>query len=205
MSKAPPRMPIPCCTLGAVPGTMPSGVVVASTRWSISSAVRPAQASAACAASMARPDVVPPMWRSRIPVRSTIHSSLVSRLTAMSSLVTTLSGTAMPQPVIRIPFTRRSGADGVDADEPRVPVDDAAGVDRHPDACPGDLAGARPAAELRGQLDHLGQPRGPQGMPAADQAAAGVDDQPGRVDAGGAGLGGRTGLPGAKKPSDSRA
>ena len=59
MSKAPPRMPIPCCTVGAVPGTMPSGVVVASTRWSISSGVRPAQASASCAASIARPDVVP--------------------------------------------------------------------------------------------------------------------------------------------------
>ena len=59
---------------------------------SISSAVLPAQASAACAASMARPEVVPPMWRSRMPVRSTIHSSLVSRRTAMSSLVTTLSG-----------------------------------------------------------------------------------------------------------------
>ena len=59
------------------------------------------------AASMARPDVVPPMWRSRMPVRSMIHSSLVSRLTAMSSLVTTLSGTAMPQPVIRMPVTRR--------------------------------------------------------------------------------------------------
>ena len=48
------------------------------------------------------------MWRSRMPVRSTIHSSLVSRLTAMSSLVTTLSGTAMPQPVIRMPVTRRT-------------------------------------------------------------------------------------------------
>ena len=59
-------------------------------------------------ASMARPEVVPPMRRSRMPVRSTIHSSLVSRLTAMSSLVTTLSGTAMPQPVIRMPLTRRT-------------------------------------------------------------------------------------------------
>ena len=107
MSKAPPRMPMPCCTLGAVPGTMPSGVVVASTRLSISSGVLPAEARAAWAASMARPEVVPPMWRSLMPVRSTIHSSLVSRRTAMSSLVTTLSGTAMPQPVMRIPFTRR--------------------------------------------------------------------------------------------------
>ena len=119
MSNAPPRMPIPCWTVGAVPGTMPSGVVVASTRWSISSGVLPARASAACAASMARPEVVPPMWRSRIPVRSTIHSSLVSRRTAMSSLVTTLSGTAMPQPVIRIPFTpqTRRGRHGC----PRTP------------------------------------------------------------------------------------
>ena len=43
MSKAPPRMPMPCCTLGAVPGTMLSGVVVASTRLSISSGVLPAR------------------------------------------------------------------------------------------------------------------------------------------------------------------
>ena len=42
----------------------------------------------------------------------------------------------------------------------------------------------RPAAELGGQLDHLGQPGGPQRVPAPDQAAAGVDDEPGRVDPG---------------------
>ena len=45
----------------------------------VARARRPAVASAACPASMPRPAVVPPTRRSRMPVRSTIHSSLVSR------------------------------------------------------------------------------------------------------------------------------
>ena len=43
---------------------------------------------------MARPVVVPPTRRSRIPVRSMIHSSLVSSVPSRSTLVTTLSGIA---------------------------------------------------------------------------------------------------------------
>src|SRR5688500_14383932 len=50
---------------------------------------------------MPRPVVVPPTRRSRIPVRSTIHASLVSRLSSRSAFVTTLSGSAVPQPVMR--------------------------------------------------------------------------------------------------------
>ena len=42
---------------------------------------------------------------SRMPVRSVIQASLVSRLAAMSLFVTILSGSAMPQPVMRMPVT----------------------------------------------------------------------------------------------------
>ena len=52
---------------------------------------------------MASWEVVPPIRRSRMPVRSWIQASLVSRKTDRSSLVTTLSGTAMPQPVTMPP------------------------------------------------------------------------------------------------------
>src|SRR5258706_15768805 len=41
-----------------------------------------------------------PIWRSRIPVWLRIHSSLVSTILAISSLVNTGSVTEMPQPVI---------------------------------------------------------------------------------------------------------
>ena len=68
-----------------------------------------------------------------------------------------------------------------------------------PEAGAGHLAGPRPAPELRGQLDHLGQPGRPEGMPAADQAATRVDHEPGGVHAGGAGLGGRAGLAGREE------
>ncbi len=61
----------------------------------------PARVRAFWAASTASPEVVPPTRRSRMPVRSTIHSSLVSRLPSRSALVTTLSGKALPHPVMR--------------------------------------------------------------------------------------------------------
>ena len=61
---------------------------------------RPASARAARPASVASPEVVPPTRRSLMPVRSVIHSSLVSMVAARSSLVTILSGRAVPQPVI---------------------------------------------------------------------------------------------------------
>ncbi len=43
------------------------------------------------------------MRRSRMPERSTIHSSVVSRRASRSALVTTLSGRALPHPVITAP------------------------------------------------------------------------------------------------------
>src|SRR5581483_7196608 len=190
---APPRMPSACCTLGEVAGMTASGVVVASTTWSIWSAVRPAASRAARPASVARPEVVPPKRRSRMPVRSTIQASDVSREAARSSLVTTLSGRAMPDPVILMPGTsgvRRSGADGVDADEPRVARDDAPGVDGHAQARALDLAGTGPSPELGGQLDHLGQAGGAEGVSPADQATARVHDQTGLIHRGAARFGG---------------
>ena len=47
--------------------------------------------------------VVPPIRRSEIPVRATIHSSLVSRVFSRSWLVTTFSGRAVPQPEMTAP------------------------------------------------------------------------------------------------------
>ena len=78
-----------------------SGVVVASTRRSMSSGAKPAISIALEPASTARLLVEPPMRRSLMPVRSVIQASLVSRVRDSSSLVTTLSGMPMPQPVTR--------------------------------------------------------------------------------------------------------
>src|SRR3954447_5295438 len=47
--------------------------------------------------------VLPPARRSWMPVRSWIHASLVSIMAARSSLVMTVSGTAVPHPVITPP------------------------------------------------------------------------------------------------------
>ena len=41
------------------------------------------------------------MWRWRIPVRSTIHASLVSIVSASSSLLTTLAGRYAPVAITR--------------------------------------------------------------------------------------------------------
>src|SRR5918994_1512692 len=70
---------------------------------SISSAVRPAVSSAWRAAVTEREVVLssgPTMRRSLMPVRLVIHSSEVSTIRSRSALVSTRSGTAMPQPVI---------------------------------------------------------------------------------------------------------
>ena len=70
---------------------------------SMSSAVRPA-VSSACRAAVTDREVVlssaPTMRRSLMPVRLVIHSSEVSTIRSRSALVSTRSGTAMPQPVI---------------------------------------------------------------------------------------------------------
>src|SRR5688572_8212339 len=82
-----------------------SGVTVAQIRRSISLASTPASASAARAAGSAMSVSASSsvaILRSRMPVRSMIHSSDVSTYCARSSFVTTRSGTFTPSPVIPI-------------------------------------------------------------------------------------------------------
>ena len=88
--------PILCCSRHAVLGNIMSGVVVPTTMKSMSAGVMPAWAIACSAASFARSEVATPgstMWRSRIPVRCWIHSSLVSTIFSRSALVSTRGGT----------------------------------------------------------------------------------------------------------------
>src|SRR6476661_2566790 len=82
-------MPSPFCTATAVAGKVLSGVEVASTIRSIAWASSPACSSAARAALIARCEVNSPsaaIWRCRMPVRCTIHSSEVSIRAANSAL-----------------------------------------------------------------------------------------------------------------------
>lgn len=103
MLKAPPDKPSAWCTAAEVAGTARSGVQVARTRRSTSVGDRAARSRARRPASVASDDTVPPMRRSRIPERVAIHSSVVSRRASRSALVTTVSGKALPQPVITAP------------------------------------------------------------------------------------------------------
>ena len=80
----------------AVEGKEKSGVTVATSSRSMSLASTPASASAARAAGSARSESAcsgAAIRRSRMPVRSMIHSSEVSTCCASSSFVTTRSGT----------------------------------------------------------------------------------------------------------------
>jgi len=87
-----------------------SGVVVESTSPSIDAGSQPAIAIARRADSIDSDAVVPPTCRRLMPVRSTIHSSLVSIIAERSSLVSTFSGSAVPQPVMRLPVTIETSA-----------------------------------------------------------------------------------------------
>lgn len=103
MSNAPQDRPSASCTAGAVGGSEASGVLVATTTRSIEAGSAPASSSAARPASIASPVVEPPMRRSRIPVRSTIHASEVSSVASRSELVTTFEGRLAPTPATRMP------------------------------------------------------------------------------------------------------
>ena len=119
----------------------------------------------------------------------------------MSSLVTILSGSAMPQPVMRMPVTWTGpGPDGMDADKADIAFDDAARVDGQSQAGPADLACPGTSTDLRGELDHLGQPGGPERMPPSDQSATRVHHETGAVHPGEAGFGGRAGLSRPEEP-----
>ena len=64
----------------------------------------PARCIAARPEATERLDVVPPTRRSRIPVRSRIHASLVSSRASSCAFVSTVSGRADPQPAIDAPL-----------------------------------------------------------------------------------------------------
>ena len=91
MSKAAPLvMPRPAWILTAVAGKVRSGVAVAQMTRSMSTGSMPARTSACLAAAMPRSEVNSPsaaMWRCLMPVRSMIHSSVVSTMREMSALV----------------------------------------------------------------------------------------------------------------------
>ena len=95
-SKAAPEwMPRLFCTVTALAGNVLSGVEVASTIRSMSAGCNPALSSAFRAAAVARSEVSSPsaaMWRWRMPVRWTIHSSDVSTIAARSALVRIFAG-----------------------------------------------------------------------------------------------------------------
>src|SRR5262245_42165829 len=107
MSKATARVaPSFCWSVQAQEGRMRSGVVVATRMQSTWSAVSPAASSARWQATSARSDDAcsgAAIRRSRIPVRSTIHSSEVSTMRSRSALVSRFSGTYIPVPVIVAP------------------------------------------------------------------------------------------------------
>src|SRR4051812_9612408 len=101
-----PGNPRLCATKHAVDGKIISGVTVAQMISSMSFASKPAAAIALRAAAVARVAVDSPsetMRRSRMPVRWTIHSSLVSTIFARSSLVNRLSGNWLPVPTMLAP------------------------------------------------------------------------------------------------------
>ena len=84
-----------------------SGVIVATTKRSISPGFEPASSRAAKAALAAMSDEASSaaaIRRLLMPVRVLIHSSFVSTVFARSSLVRTLSGTQPPTPVITALF-----------------------------------------------------------------------------------------------------
>ena len=120
----------------------------------MSSGVRPACLIAAAPASMARLAVVSPSpatRRSRMPVRSTIHSSLVSTRCSRSALVSRCSGTAVPQPG-DAPAAHRSGARAEPGD--RLALADP--LARGGRACPMRLPrnGLRTGVEVPGPSTH---------------------------------------------------
>jgi len=85
----------------AAEGMGESAEKVATSTWVSSSAAMPAFSSAFCEAPKHRSTQVSPFSatrRSRMPVRVTIHSSLVSTMRSRSALVSRVSGTQWPIP-----------------------------------------------------------------------------------------------------------
>src|SRR5579884_2388977 len=120
---------------------------------------------------MASSEVVPPMRRSFMPVRSVIQASLVSSRADRSSFVTTLSGTAEPQPVMTAP-TSASLQDVHGDDRGVASRQDAARVDGERGAGAGLLTVAGPAPQLQDEFGDLAQAGGAERMAASHEAAA---------------------------------
>ena len=102
-------MPSSSASSAAVDGNVMSGVTVATMSRSIEPGSTPADSSACRHAGRAMSVIASScaaMRRSRMPVRSMIHSSVVSTSVESSALVTTRSGTCEPRPVIEmgVPF-----------------------------------------------------------------------------------------------------
>src|SRR5690606_16093224 len=102
-SYAPHRRPSSFWIAADVPHCL-SGVAVDRTSASMRAGSSPAISSACLPDSTDKLVVLPPIRRSRMPVRAWIHSSLVSIVAARSALVTTLSGKAVPHPEITAPW-----------------------------------------------------------------------------------------------------
>ena len=98
------RKPTAAAMMQPSPGVMYSLTTLEQSRRSMSSGFRPASASAFRAASRPRSSSRSSemTWRERMPVRVTIHSSVVSRKLSRSPLVTTFFGRALPVPMIFI-------------------------------------------------------------------------------------------------------
>src|SRR5277367_961680 len=95
--------PMRSCTRQAVAGNIMSGVTLARTISSMSAGSVLVFASSALAASVARCELatsLSAMWRSRMPVRLRIHSSLVATTFSRSAFVSTFGGRKPATPVI---------------------------------------------------------------------------------------------------------
>src|SRR5664280_3341131 len=104
-------MPSAGWMIADVAGIGCSTVAVASTSSSISSGSTPASAIARLPASTAIVATLSPSlttWRSRMPVRETIHSSEVSTILSKSLLVKIFSGRQVPKPAMRAVSACRS-------------------------------------------------------------------------------------------------
>ena len=101
MSMAPHDIPRLSWTTEALAGNCWSEVQVARSSRSTSAGSTPAMARASRPAAVDISVTLPSTWRAPMPVRSRIHSSVVSTISARSWLVSWRSGRWVAQPVIR--------------------------------------------------------------------------------------------------------
>ena len=123
MSIAPHFSPRLCWTIDALAGNCCSELHVARRRRPTSPGSTPAMARASRPATVDISETLPPTCLAEIPLRSLIHSSVVSTSSAKSWLVSRFSGRWVAQPVMR-PWAMRcsdvvsGGVEGPDDDRP---------------------------------------------------------------------------------------